>query len=97
MRASFSPILALSSLLTSSLAFPAMLNERQVALCSTGTPVCCDVDVLGVADLDCITPPGTPANVTDFNDLCAGVGKIDRCCILPILDQGILCSEPTGF
>ncbi|KAH8663009.1 Cerato-ulmin hydrophobin family [Tricladium varicosporioides] len=74
---------------------PANLDSRQAILCTSGTAQCCDVDVLGVADLDCETPPTLPANITDFNNICAGVGKIDMCCILPILNQGILCSSPS--
>ena len=44
------------ALAASAMAMPAHLVDRQVlGLCSSGTPVCCDVDVLGVADLNCET------------------------------------------
>ncbi|KAK0101356.1 hypothetical protein ONS95_006531 [Cadophora gregata] len=98
MRTSFSTIFALSALFASSMAHPTFLEERQFPVClGAGSPLCCDVDVLGVADLNCDTPPAAFATVQEFNDVCAGVGKMDMCCILPILDQGIICSEPTGL
>jgi len=52
MKASF---FALFGFAATAIAFPGALNSRQVGLCSSGTPQCCDVDVLGVADLDCET------------------------------------------
>ncbi|KAH8591683.1 fungal hydrophobin-domain-containing protein [Bisporella sp. PMI_857] len=72
------------------------LNQRQAGLCASGTPQCCDVDVLGVADLNCETPPTVPTSITDFNDICASVGKIDMCCLIPILEQGLICTSPSG-
>lgn len=36
-------------------AFAAPLEERQVGLCSSGTPQCCATDVLGLAVLNCDT------------------------------------------
>lgn len=33
-----------------------VLRARQVPdLCASGSPYCCETDVLGVADLDCVT------------------------------------------
>ncbi|KAM3071296.1 hypothetical protein ACMFMG_008886 [Clarireedia jacksonii] len=55
---------------------------------------CCDVDVLGVADLNCQNPITTPTSVEDFTDICASVGKIDRCCTLPVLGQALVCNNP---
>jgi hypothetical protein len=54
MRTSFITAFALFA---STLAMPATKVVRQAGLCSSGsaTPLCCDVDVLGVADLDCET------------------------------------------
>ncbi|KAL3427981.1 fungal hydrophobin [Phlyctema vagabunda] len=95
MRTSF---VTLFGLVASALAMPATLvTERQAGLCSSalGTPLCCDVDVLGVADLNCETPPEIPTDLANFTDVCAAVGKIDMCCILPILEQGILCQTPS--
>jgi hypothetical protein len=48
MRTSF---ITLLGLFASAMASPAM--RRQLSVCSTGSPQCCSVDVLGVADLDC--------------------------------------------
>ncbi|KAL4727056.1 beta ketoadipyl CoA thiolase, th1 [Fusarium chlamydosporum] len=61
-----------------------------------GTAQCCATDVLGVADLDCGNPPSAPANATEFSSVCSAIGQRARCCVLPILDQGILCNTPTG-
>ncbi|KIM95312.1 hypothetical protein OIDMADRAFT_171502 [Oidiodendron maius Zn] len=72
------------------------IARRQSGICpgAEGTPLCCDVDVLGVADLDCTPPPTTPTDVPDFVAICAAEGKIDMCCLLPILDQGLICTAP---
>ncbi|KAH8778147.1 Bhp2, hydrophobin class II [Hyaloscypha finlandica] len=96
MKASFTTIFVLSGLIASSVATPAMSVERRQAslVCATGTPNCCDVDILGVADLDCAVPPTTPTSVDDFTSICAAIGKIDMCCTIDILDQGLLCSHP---
>jgi len=74
--------------------------ERQVPYvpCSGlyGTAQCCATDVLGVADLDCGQPPDTPTDATNFSAVCSAIGQRPRCCVLPILDQGILCNTPVG-
>jgi len=95
MRTSFIAM-TLAGLFASSMAVPAMLANRQTLLCSSGDPKCCDVDVLGIADLDCETPAPYPTNITDFNDVCAAVGKINMCCTLNLLGQGLLCDSPDG-
>jgi hypothetical protein len=41
-------------------AFAAPLDERQVGLCSSGTPVCCATDILNLANLDCATRTSLP-------------------------------------
>ncbi|KAI1065521.1 hypothetical protein LB507_001233 [Fusarium sp. FIESC RH6] len=61
-----------------------------------GTAQCCATDVLGLANLDCGGPPSTPSNATDFSAVCSAIGQRARCCVLPILDQGILCNTPAG-
>ncbi|TVY16441.1 Cryparin [Lachnellula arida] len=93
MRTSFVTLFGLAA---SVAAVPAMLGARQTTVCSSGTAQCCSVDVLGVADLDCANPPSVPTNGTEFQTICAAEGQIDMCCILPILDQGIICSTPIG-
>ncbi|KAJ4014163.1 hypothetical protein NW752_005882 [Fusarium irregulare] len=61
-----------------------------------GSAQCCATDVLGLANLDCGGPPSTPSNATDFSAVCSAIGQRARCCVLPILDQGILCNTPAG-
>ncbi|KAG9233865.1 Bhp2, hydrophobin class II [Amylocarpus encephaloides] len=91
-------LITITSLMATALAIPSQLasnhQARQVGLCASGTPQCCDVNVLGVADLNCETPPTLPTTIPDFNDICAGIGKINMCCLLPILDQALLCASP---
>ncbi|OAP61268.1 hypothetical protein AYL99_03469 [Fonsecaea erecta] len=72
------------------------LMERQVTLCSgaDSSAVCCATDVLGVADLDCAPPPSTPTSTDDFTSICASIGQQARCCLLPILEQGLICTSP---
>ncbi|KIW38667.1 uncharacterized protein PV06_09618 [Exophiala oligosperma] len=75
-------------------AIPA-LTERQSALCSGSYQAqCCATDVLGLADLNCATPPTTPTDPDDFTNICSGIGQQARCCLLPILEQGIICEDP---
>ncbi|TGO45144.1 hypothetical protein BCON_0418g00070 [Botryotinia convoluta] len=89
-------IVSMTALFASAFAMPATLVSRQDTICSSGSPECCDVDVLGVADLDCVTPPVAFTDAASFNKVCADVGKIDMCCVLPILEQGLICSSPSG-
>ncbi|KAI2639377.1 hydrophobin [Xylaria nigripes] len=62
-----------------------------------GTPQCCAVDVLGVADLNCANPSSLPSSPDDFRQICADVGKQAACCVLPILGQALLCQPPVGI
>ncbi|KAJ9620925.1 hypothetical protein H2203_007511 [Taxawa tesnikishii (nom. ined.)] len=76
-------------------AIPA-LSERQTAVCTGSEPsaVCCATDVLGLADLNCATPPTAPTSVDDFRSICAAIGQQARCCLLPVLEQALVCSAP---
>ncbi|TGO33822.1 hypothetical protein BHYA_0225g00050 [Botrytis hyacinthi] len=87
-------VVSMTALFASAFAIPATLVSRQDAICSSGSPQCCDVDVLGVADLDCEAPPDAYTDIASFNELCASLGKINMCCDLPILGQGIICTSP---
>ncbi|KAK3323064.1 fungal hydrophobin [Apodospora peruviana] len=84
------------------MALPAaqQVEERQVPYvpCSGlyGTAQCCATDVLGVADLDCGNPSAAPTTADNFSAVCAAIGQRARCCVLPLLDQGILCNTPAG-
>ncbi|KAF5709498.1 fungal hydrophobin [Fusarium globosum] len=61
-----------------------------------GASQCCATDVLGVADLDCTSPPSTPTNAINFKSICSAIGQRARCCVMPILGQDVLCQAPTG-
>ncbi|KAK0649234.1 fungal hydrophobin [Cercophora newfieldiana] len=58
--------------------------------------LCCATDVLGVADLNCGSPPAVPGSASDFSKVCAGIGQRARCCVLPVLGQAVLCQTPAG-
>ncbi|KAI0972093.1 hydrophobin-like protein [Xylaria arbuscula] len=73
---------------------------QPAAICPVGlfsVPQCCATDVLGVADLDCASPPSFPQNTQDFKNTCASIGQRARCCVLPVLGQGVLCETPPGL
>jgi hypothetical protein len=75
------------------IAAPAVV-ERQVPYqpCSGiyGSAVCCATDVLGVADLNCNTPPsGPPTNATEFQSDCATNGLTARCCAIPLVSSSL--------
>ncbi|KAI1440445.1 Cerato-ulmin hydrophobin family [Annulohypoxylon stygium] len=75
------------------------IEERQTYTPCTGlygTAQCCATDVLGVADLDCANPPSVPTSADNFTTECADIGQRARCCVLPILEQGVLCQTPVG-
>ncbi|CAM1501562.1 Fc.00g035460.m01.CDS01 [Cosmosporella sp. VM-42] len=88
-----------ATLASVALAAPGKVDDRQVYIpCSGlyGSAQCCATDVLGVADLDCGEPPSTPTDAGSFSAVCSAIGQRARCCVLPILDQGILCNTPAG-
>ncbi|KAK1976049.1 Cerato-ulmin hydrophobin family [Colletotrichum cereale] len=87
--------------LFASVAFAApVVEERQTPYvpCSGlyASSQCCATDVLGIADLDCGNPSAPPASADEFSAICSAIGQRARCCVLPILDQGILCNTPAG-
>lgn len=43
-----------------------------------------------------ISPPQTPISTVDFSTVCSAIGQRARCCVLPILEQGVLCNTPAG-
>ncbi|KAK1537598.1 fungal hydrophobin [Colletotrichum paranaense] len=61
---------------------------------------CCATDVLGVANLNCAPPLPTaatvPTSASDFKNICHKAGQQARCCVLPVLNQGVLCQTPVG-
>lgn len=75
------------------------LEGRQAYVPCTGlygTAQCCATDVLGVADLNCDSPPSVPTDAGNFSTTCSGIGQRARCCVLPVLGQSVLCQTPTG-
>ncbi|KAF2661774.1 hypothetical protein K491DRAFT_700837 [Lophiostoma macrostomum CBS 122681] len=74
-------------------AIAAPLEERQTAICTSGTAQCCATDVLNLADLDCANPPTTPTTIDNFIDICTAEGQQAKCCLLPVLGQALICSD----
>ncbi|KAF6800146.1 fungal hydrophobin [Colletotrichum sojae] len=60
------------------------------------TALCCATDVLGIAGLDCGSPPGLPTSPDNFRATCSAIGQRARCCFIPLLGQGLLCQTPAG-
>ncbi|KAL2209570.1 hypothetical protein CC79DRAFT_1367756 [Sarocladium strictum] len=93
-------IVALAAFVGFAAAAPgAPIEDRQAYIpCSGlyGSSQCCATDVLGLANLDCGVPPETPTDADNFSEVCSAIGQRARCCVLPILDQGILCNTPAG-
>ncbi|KAM6478307.1 hydrophobin [Trichoderma sp. SZMC 28011] len=76
---------------------PAGLARRAEAWCPKGlygVPQCCDVDVLGVADVDCRSPPSAPSKCKSFQGACASIGLQPKCCVLPVAGVALLCTDP---
>ncbi|KAI3325524.1 Cerato-ulmin hydrophobin family [Xylariaceae sp. AK1471] len=60
-------------------------------------PQCCATDILGLADLDCHSPPAVPSSASNFQSICATGGDRARCCVIPVLGQAVLCISPAGL
>ncbi|OPB45549.1 HFB3 protein [Trichoderma guizhouense] len=76
---------------------PAGLARRTEAWCPPGllysNPLCCDTDVLGVADVDCVTPPEAPSKCKSFGSVCASIGRQPKCCAIPVAGLALLCTD----
>ncbi|KAF2492116.1 hypothetical protein BU16DRAFT_620529 [Lophium mytilinum] len=66
------------------------LTKRDVCGGDT-SPVCCQLDVEGVADLNCQSP-GDVATVAEFKNACAAEGLSAECCALVAGADGLVCS-----
>ncbi|KAL7900468.1 fungal hydrophobin domain-containing protein [Trichoderma sp. SZMC 28014] len=81
-------------------AFAGVARRQAPAFCPPGllytVPQCCAVNVLGVADLDCVTPPRGPSNCKTFEAICETVGREPKCCAVPVAGQALLCVDPVG-
>ncbi|KAK0653220.1 Cerato-ulmin [Lasiodiplodia hormozganensis] len=87
-------IAAVVALAAVALAAPAQLEERQSTLCTSGDPLCCQLDVLGVVDATCTSPSATLTTVEEFQDYCADSGRTAECCTLSLTIAGLICSAP---
>ncbi|OAR05673.1 hypothetical protein LLEC1_02981 [Akanthomyces lecanii] len=97
---------AVAALAAGALAAPAELTVRTFTnpqLCPSGlysNLVCADVDVLGIACLNAVTPitaNEAPRDANHFREICAKIGKEARCAVLPVLGQAVLCNKPVGI
>ncbi|GFP59946.1 hypothetical protein ACSS6W_005182 [Trichoderma asperelloides] len=81
-------------------AYPGGNNDDNSHLCPGGllytNPQCCSVGVLGVADLDCMTPSSVPVNGADFQRICAAAGSKAQCCAVPVAGSALLCEDVVG-
>ncbi|KZM24336.1 uncharacterized protein EKO05_0005646 [Ascochyta rabiei] len=68
------------------------LVSRQASVCGAlATPVCCQLDILGVANLNCENA-GPVETTEDFTALCAETGTSAQCCALPLGTDSLLCT-----
>ncbi|KAF2716685.1 hypothetical protein K431DRAFT_316366 [Polychaeton citri CBS 116435] len=71
----------------------AILRRQTADLCSgIDTPLCCQTDVDGVADLTCESPSDAPSTIADFETNCAATGLTAQCCTLPLAGDALLCT-----
>ncbi|KAF1979821.1 hypothetical protein BU23DRAFT_496739 [Bimuria novae-zelandiae CBS 107.79] len=83
----------IAALAAAAMAAPASLEQRQVPICTSGSPLCCATDVLHLADLDCATPATFPTSPNKLIATCSAAGQQAKCCLLPILGQALICSN----
>ncbi|KAI3327049.1 cerato-ulmin [Xylariaceae sp. AK1471] len=92
-------LIAVLGLVATAFAGPTYNPPTPYDACPDGlysVPQCCATDVLGVADLNCQSPPSVPSSPSAFQSICAGFGDRARCCVLPVLGQAVLCETPVG-
>ncbi|KAI0479403.1 Cerato-ulmin hydrophobin family [Xylariaceae sp. FL0804] len=82
---------------TAAAATPAKRSYKPCSGTLETTAQCCSTNVLGVADLDCETPPKVPTSGPEFKEICAALGKEPECCLLPVLGQALVCDTPEGL
>ncbi|KAK4071001.1 fungal hydrophobin [Trichoderma aggressivum f. europaeum] len=59
----------------------------------SGIAQCCSANVLGLVNLDCVSPNKVPHSIDDFKEICADMGKQATCCTLGLLGLGVLCGK----
>ncbi|OAA52772.1 Hydrophobin 2 [Beauveria brongniartii RCEF 3172] len=87
------------SLIANALAVPAELAPRSYVACPPGLYSilqCCATDALGIVILDCKNPSRVPRDAKDFQVICAAIGQQAKCCVFPVLGQGLLCTGAAG-
>ncbi|KAL1801465.1 hypothetical protein ACET3X_001807 [Alternaria dauci] len=91
--ATMTALLSLTSAAAVTKRYTATLVERASGICGgLATPLCCQLDVLGVANLNCANA-GTGIETTeDFEAVCAESGTTAQCCVLPLGADGLLCT-----
>ncbi|KAI8935259.1 hypothetical protein NX059_007848 [Plenodomus lindquistii] len=83
-------IVALAALLSTASA--AAITARQSGVCGPlATPSCCQLDLLGVANLNCENA-GVVATTEEFEAVCAETGTSAQCCVLPLGADALLCT-----
>ncbi|CAK7244822.1 MAG: hypothetical protein STHCBS139747_006368 [Sporothrix thermara] len=89
-------ILNLAAIFATALAIPHGEESRSSYVPCTGldSPQCCATSVLGVANLDCKTPPSDPTSATNFKAIC-GSDK-PQCCLLSLAGLALVCVTPPG-
>ncbi|KAF1353249.1 fungal hydrophobin-domain-containing protein [Delphinella strobiligena] len=95
--------IALLALATLAVATPAPVEgntdslapRHVVELCSSNySPMCCETDVLGVADLDCSSVDNSVTTTSAFKSTCAKSGKSAKCCVTALLGTtGLICES----
>ncbi|KAI4622404.1 uncharacterized protein J4E87_006346 [Alternaria ethzedia] len=69
------------------------VQARQSEICGgLATPLCCQTDVLGVANLNCANAGAGIETTEDFQAACAEDGTTAQCCIVPLGADGLLCT-----
>ncbi|APA15871.1 predicted protein [Sclerotinia sclerotiorum 1980 UF-70] len=84
--------------LLSALGAASPLQPRQLGLCSSAidTAQCCSVSILGVANLNCVSPHVPPTSVESFREICAAHGQQASCCAVPVAGQAVLCTAASA-
>ncbi|KAL5088927.1 hypothetical protein Trisim1_006073 [Trichoderma cf. simile WF8] len=59
----------------------------------SGIAKCCSASVLGLLNLDCVSPSKEPKDRKDFEKICSSIGKQATCCTLGLLGLGVLCGQ----
>ncbi|RYO71905.1 hypothetical protein AA0113_g1698 [Alternaria arborescens] len=91
--AAFTALLSLTSAAAVTKRYPATLVERQSGICGgIATPLCCQTDVLGVANLDCANAGAGIKTTEEFKAACAEDGTTAQCCIAPLGSDGLICT-----